>query len=165
MASYNIYSVVATVLITLTTPVKAGDYRLRWTAVEHDLTPTRQIVSQGYVARFEFDGSRFSTDENGQKAETTAGQSALFTTKLGTQHAITYGLRGRTIVRTDRFPGFAIVMQIVTSAGNRCQVKVLYRRAAERAAFQSERNDGSGPSTASRVETRDARCTLSDAQP
>lgn len=70
---------------------------VRWTTVEHDVTPTPQVGSQGYVARFSYDGNRFLTDEGGQKAATVAGQPALSTTRLGTQHSISYELRGRSL--------------------------------------------------------------------
>jgi hypothetical protein len=121
-------------------------------------------VSQGYVARFSYDGNRFLTDEGGQKAATVAGQPALSTTKLGTQHSISYALRGRSIVRTGTFPGFSLMMRIVPDAKVGCRADVVYRKAARHAVFETKRSDGSGPSTASRVEATNARCETTPLQ-
>ena len=98
------------------------------------------------------------TDEGGQTGETIAGQAALFVTKVGTQHSISYTLRDRSIIRTDSFPGLSLMMLIKPDGRGKCHVAVDYRKLAGRAVFESKRSDGSGPSSARRVEATNARC-------
>lgn len=157
-------SAAALALIVSTLPSVAEDYTVRWTVVEHDVTPIPQTASQAYVARFSRNGDRFSTDENGQRLETAAGEPAHFTTKLGTPYAVTYDLRGSSIIRTAQFPGFTSLIVIKPDGQGGCRVEIRYRRAPGQAAFESKRDDGSGPSTASSVEAKDARCTMSPPQ-
>lgn len=164
MTSYHSLRVAALVWGALTVSANAEDYVVRWTAVEHDITPTPQTVSQGYVAHFSYDGEHFITDEGGPTAETIAGQSALFVTKVGTQHSISYTLRDRSIIRTDSFPGFSLVMLIKPDGRGGCHVAVDYRKLPGHAVFESKRSDGSGPSSARRVKATNARCETTPLQ-
>ena len=164
MRSYHNLRLAALIWGALTVTANAEGYVVRWIAVEHDMTPIPQTVSQGYVARFSFDGGHFITDEGGQTAETIAGQSALFVTKLGTRHSLSYTLRGRSIIRTDSFPGFSLVMLIKPNGRGGCHVDVDYRKLAGRTVFESKRSDGSGPSNARRVTATDARCETTPLQ-
>ena len=156
MTLYHRLKVAALLWAASTVAARAEDYVVHWTVVEHDVTPVPQAVSQGYVARFSSDGSRFVTDEGG---ETVAGQPAFFVTKLGTRHAIVYTQQGRSIIRTDTFPGFSVVMRIAPDGAGGCHVDIRYSKIRGDRTFDSKRNDGSGPSTAARVGAANARCT------
>lgn len=160
MTPYHILKAATLAWCASTVAAKAEDYVVRWTVVEHDMAPVPQVASQGYVARFSYDGSHFATDEGGETAEAGAGQPAFFTTKLGTRHAIVYTVRGRSIVRTDTFPGFSLAMRIEPDGAGGCHVHIHYGKTRGNGVFESKRNDGSGPSTAARVEAADARCTI-----
>lgn len=144
--------------------VARTDDVVRWTVVEYDITPVLQTVRQNYVAKFSDDDGKFLTDEDGQQAMTLAGQRASFTTKLGTQHLITYTAYGKSIIRTDMFPGFSFVLT-ATNRERGCSARVTYRKSPGKPFFESKRYDGSGPSKASRVEAADMSCEVSGGPP
>ena len=140
------------------------DYVVRWTVVEHDITPVLQTVRQNYVVKFSDDAGKFLTDEDGEQAMTLVGQQASFTTKLGTQHFISYTAYGRSIIRTDMFPGFSFVLT-ATNGERGCSARVTYRKSPGKPFFESKRYDGSGPSKASRVEAADVSCEVLSGPP